>query len=65
MLGKNRFEPFAFEAGKSPPNASHEGFVYWCNLKPPPHPEYTVDILALGLFGGLFCFCWEVKMNKS
>ena len=24
MLGKNRFEPFVFEAGKSPPNACYE-----------------------------------------
>jgi hypothetical protein len=43
---------------------TNEGFVYWCNFKTPPHPEYTVDILALGVYGGLFCFYWEVKMNK-
>jgi hypothetical protein len=44
---------------------TNEGFVNWCNFKPPPHPEYTVVILALGVFGGLFCFCWEVKMNRN
>ena len=43
---------------------TNEGFVYWCNFKPPPHPEYTVVILVLGLLGGLFCYCWEVLIGK-
>ena len=44
---------------------TNEGFVYWCNFKTPPHTEYTVVILALGLAGGLFCFCWEVHIKTS
>lgn len=44
---------------------SNEGFVYWCNFKTPPHTEYTVVILFLGLAGGLFSFCWEVSEKDN
>lgn len=44
---------------------TNEGFVYWMNFKTPPHPEYTVVILVLGLAGGLFSFCWEVRREKN
>jgi hypothetical protein len=44
---------------------TNEGFVYWCNFKIPPHTEYTVVILVLGLAGGLFCFCWEVQRKAT
>ena len=40
-----------------------EGFVWWMNFKSPPHAEYTVTILALGLAGGMVCYCWEVQYH--
>lgn len=42
-----------------------EGFVWWMNFKSPPHAEYTFTILALGLAGGMVCYCWEVKIQCS
>lgn len=44
---------------------TNDGFVYWMNFKTPPHPEYTVVILVLGLAGGLFSFCREVTREKK
>ncbi|KAI9554376.1 hypothetical protein GHT06_019648 [Daphnia sinensis] len=44
---------------------TNDGFVYWMNFKTPPHPEYTVVILVLGLAGGLFSFCWEKYLIRG
>ena len=41
---------------------TNKDFVSWMNFKTPPHAEYNVAILALGLAGGFTCFCWEVKI---
>jgi len=41
---------------------TNKDFVSWMNFKTPPHAEYNVAILALGLAGGFTCFCWEVKL---
>lgn len=117
---KNRFVPYVFEPGKSPPNPCYEettmyhllnigsivaafvfapnepysrnffsnrifavwsveavvlalcvmfiqdaGFVWMMNFKSPPHVEYMLVILALGMAGGLTCFCWEVNRVSS
>ena len=42
---------------------TNKDFVSWMNFKTPPHAEYNVVILALGLAGGVTCFCWEVIIN--
>ena len=33
---------------------------HWMNFKNPPHMEYHLVILMLGLAGAIICYTWEV-----